>query len=159
MEIHISEASVGLIRDFAKSVQGEVECIPYKVTVRTSHVSIVFLQPEKWSRLLNCQFWLSHAVGFLYEDICAAFTTGQIFDSPPASAMLNDAEVMKRNERYVAEVLEFCQASWKDLIEVPPCWYEKAVEISDRSIRSHCPEIADEDLRNKTRLLTLWRTR
>jgi hypothetical protein len=157
MKLLISRTSERLIEDFAKSVGGSVDYTSLKVTIRTLHVSIIFSQPERYSSLLNCEFWFSVDVGFFYEDICAAFLSCATINTIRELPEPRDADEMERNDGYLVGVINFCKAHWAEIIEVPPHWYEKAVDISDKNTRSNFPDIADEDRRNKIGLLNFWR--
>lgn len=158
MKLLMSEASTRAIEDFAKSVGAELRCESLKIMICALHVSVVFSQPEHYSRLLNCEFRLSSEVGFLYEDIRAAFLACSADNAPPPILRTMNSSEMQRNDDYVSEVIEFCRANWSEIIRVPPLWYERAIEISDTKIRKIFPAIADEDLKNKIRLLNIWRS-
>jgi hypothetical protein len=157
MKLLISEVGDRSLRDFAQSVNGTIEHESLKVTIRTLHLSIIFSQPEQFSRLINCEFWFSPDVCFLYEDIREALLKCSNADVERPSRELQIGNEIDRNDEYISDVAKFSKAHWAEIVEVPPRWYEKAVEISDRSLRTHFPQIADEDLRNKIRLLEFWR--
>lgn len=157
MKLLISEASTRAIEEFSKSVGAELRCESLKIMICALHVSVVFSQPEHYSRLLNCEFRLSSEVGFLYEDIRAAFLACSAGNAPPSILRAMNSCEMQRNDDYVSEVIEFCRANWSEIIRVPPLWYERATEISDKKIRGIFPAIADEDLKSKIRLLNIWR--
>lgn len=154
----ISDASSQHIEDFANGVGARVDRAGPKIVISAVHVSIVFLQPERYSRLIGCQFWFSSDVGFFYEDIRAALSgrsaTNFAYELPDS----DHANPLRRNDDYVKEVLEFSRAHWREMIKKPPAWYDKAVQIADEKIRARFPAIADEDLQNKLRLLALWQT-
>jgi hypothetical protein len=157
MSLLISEASHRLIDEFAKSV-GRVVCASLKVTICAGHVSIVFAQPERYSRLVNCEIRFSPNVGFFYEEICAALFSCSDIDATCHLAEVHYSDEMERNDDYVLNVINFCVTYWSEIVKTPPFWYEKAVEISDKNTRPIFPDIADENLGNKKRLLNVWRS-
>lgn len=158
MKLLISEESTRAIEDFAKSVGADLRCESLKIMICALHVSVIFSQPEHYSRLLNCEFRLSSEVGFLYEDVRAAFSACSASNAHPTPIVrtMNLSEI-QRNDEYVGEVIEFCRANWSGIMMVPPVWYEMAMEISDKKIRKIFPAIADEALKSKISLLDIWR--
>lgn len=159
MSLLISDVSQQLIDEFARSVGASTVYVPFKISVNAEHISIIFAQSERYSQLVNCEVMFSSDVSFFYEEILAAFSVGADSNAGRSAPEIEYAEEIKRNDEYVLEVIEFCRAHWGEIIKIPPYWYEKAVEISYRSIRSNFPAIADEDRRNKIRLLNTWRDR
>lgn len=157
VKILLSDQGDQLLEDFAQSVNGTVESASLKVTIRTLHISIVFSQSERFSRLINCEFWFSPDVCFLYEDIREAFLKFSNTNAELTSGEKQIKDEMSRNDLYVVSVVSFSKAHWAEIVKVPPCWYETAVAISDKSLRAYFPDIADEDRRKKIRLLELWR--
>lgn len=157
MKLPISDVGVRSLKDFSQSVNGTIEYVSLKVTIRTLHLSIIFSQSEQFSRLINCEFWFSSDVCFLYEDIREALQKCSNADVERLSKENQAEDEVCRNDAYIADVAAFSKAHWAEIVEVPPRWYENAVEISDRSLRTYFPHIADEDRRNKIRLLDFWR--
>jgi hypothetical protein len=158
MKLLISEDCVRRIENFARSVGARVECEALKIAISASQVSVIFFQPEQYSRLVNCEFKFSPDVSFFYEDILEAFAAISVSNAAHlAHGSESNADEMKRNDSYVLHVIDFCEEHWAEIIKVPPIWYEKAVEISDKSIRAIFPAIADEDFKKKIRLLEIWR--
>lgn len=157
MKLLISEVANQQIQNFASSVGARVEYTSLAIELSVMHISVVFLQPEQYSRLINCKFNFPQNVSFFYEDIRAAFSSASATDPARADFQSDSTDEMMRNDKYVKEVINFCEENWLEIIEIPPFWYEKAVNISVNSIRSIFPIIADEDFRNKMRLLNIWR--
>jgi len=158
MKLLISELALTLLANFVESIGGKLEYSALKIAVVTPAISIVLSQPERYSRLMMCQFRYSSEVGFLYEDVCQAFSVCFGINAVFLSPGLGAKSEIEQNEKYVVAVLEFCKANWAEITRLPPLWYAMAVEISDRKVRPHFPAIADEDLRNKMQLLNDWRT-
>jgi hypothetical protein len=131
-------------------------CTTKNHDIRPAH-SVIVSQPERYSRLISCEFRFSSDVGFFYEDIRAAFLDGSTIHAGQPDPGSIHGDERQRNDCYLSEVLEFCKAHWSEIVRKPPFWYEQAVEICDKSTRSVFPSIADEDLENKIRLLKTWR--
>ena len=157
MNLLISDSSLRVVEKFSESVGAKLARTYGRISVSVPQVSIIVSQPERYSRLIVCEFRFSPDVGFFYEDVCAALSICSAINANCSSADLDQGNEIEKNDRQLINVIEFCKANWAEIIRVPPLWYEKAVEISYEKIRKNFPVIADEDLKNKIRLLNIWR--
>lgn len=62
MNLLISDIGDRSLRDFAATVEGKIKCAPSKLTISSMHLSLVFVQSEQFSHLINCEFWFSSNV-------------------------------------------------------------------------------------------------
>lgn len=157
MSLLISDIADRALNDFTKFAKGTIEYAPFKVTVNSMHLSIVFSQSEQFSHLINCEFWFSANVCFLYEDICEVILNSAGTNTNSQSGKVQPSDEMQRNDSYIVNVVRFSKAHWEEIVEVPPRWYEKAVEVTDKKMRPIFPHVADEDLKHKSNLLKAWR--
>lgn len=157
MNLLLSDSSKLEISDLAESIDGRIDCSDAEVVIVTAHLSISFLQPERYSRLVTCEFKFSPEVGFLFVEILKAFAADDNSVSPPNFLTSTDKQELQANTYFVSQVASFCRKHWVELTTFPPYWYEKAVRISYEGAVADFPELADEDFRNKMDLLDVWK--
>lgn len=117
---------------------------------------MIFFQPERYSRLIAGFIAYRDDLGFFFEDVLYAITGQKHNKQQDEGQNKTFSDVLKRNNDYVRQVLEFFEKNMKLLTCVPPPWFEKAIEVSDSELRKYFPEMADDDLRRKNELWESW---
>jgi hypothetical protein len=149
MNMLISEATVGLIEEFSSSWGGgALRCYPMKIAVTMRHVTLIFFQPERYSRLLRCYFDFGDDVSFFYEDMRAAIENNDCLEQSGMSE-ISQTDELRANDNFVRDVIRFCRDHEDEITKLPPPWFPAAMQISDNRTRKNFPELADADLQRK----------
>jgi hypothetical protein len=158
LDLLVGAAILREIAEFAERFDGlPISPGELKITLRFPSFDLVFIQPERYDQRIISHIEFEPGVGFFMEDIvaaCCGLDETIHVATPNVSA---PSEILSVNEQYVREILEFISKNIVSFTALPPPWFEAAMKISDKKTRKHLPELADEDLSRKWRLLKSWR--
>lgn len=157
MNLFVSNEAIGEIYSFSsKYGLRQPVLADLKISVFLPVLEINFFQPDRYDHLLACVFDFGNDVGFYFEDVFLAVECQGIALVTCSSNNISAVKITQRNDQYVKYVLEFCDRNIAQFIHLPPPWFQRAVEISDAVTRKNFPNLADEDLEKKRRLLKSW---
>lgn len=156
----LSASSVASFCALATSYGASIVEHNLELTLVTPQVQVRIFQPEAFPEYLNCHIVIQDC-SLCLEDVWYALNGSEMpntytSNKPNHSDRTEKSATKKRNDDYVALLVNFCVKNNVQLLQWPPSWFPAASAHAAQQTARHFPDIAKQELADRTKLWNAW---